>query len=109
VSDLQQQVTIWLAKGQTGLSSLTMAHWLAFAQPYHRSSHPYDPDDLRRCLLLLDAAPLLRPELHLMAEVSTKWAALVARWDDLETLLRSELPSGRAPLTYELMQKVLYV
>lgn len=107
MNDMQAQVLQWMASGETGLSSLTMALWLGCGQKYRDSSHPYDPDDLRRCVQFLDAAPACRPFLGRMAELGPEWAALIGRWDDLERLLLKELPAGRAPKTFVLMRELL--
>lgn len=104
----EQEVLQWMATGEMGSSSLTMAFWLTFKMNYRYSTHPYDPDDLRRCVQLLDAAPVLRHIITRMADLSPQWAALVGRWGDLEQLLREELPTGRAPKTYALMKELIY-
>jgi hypothetical protein len=103
----EHQVLEWLATGETGCSSLTMAHWLTFKRVYKHSSHPYDPADLRRCVQLLDRAPTLRCIISRMGDLSPEWAAMVRRWTELEQLLREELPTGRAPKTYALMKELL--
>ena len=111
MTETQHQVIQWLATGQKGLSSECMALWLAFSQraePYP----PQDPADLNRCLLLLQAAPGLRPELPRMAEVSGDWAKLIARWEEVEALFLEEAglgwtKSNLAPRTYKLMREIL--
>jgi hypothetical protein len=79
MDETQQQVIDWLANGERGLSSKCMAMWLAFgkrADDGFGPAHPYDPDDMDRCLKLLHRAPGLRERLPLMAELSPTWAAL---------------------------------
>lgn len=101
----------WIRNGDRSLSSEVIVDRLArhpIALASQASRHPYDPSDLRRCILLLDAVPTLRPLLPHMAEVSAEWAAIIARWDELETSLRREMASGYyAPDTYALMKSVL--
>lgn len=110
--DMTQKLVIqWLALGRVGLSSKCMAMWLAFGQRTD-GSHPRDPDDLDRCLVLLSFAPGLRKLLPKMAEVSPSWAALVSRWDEIESTHLDEVGLGwtkarSAPRTYALMKKVL--
>ena len=102
----------WLLTGEVGASAKAMgAHLCGF--PCSGCS-PSDPGDFARCLMLLDAVPELRAELHRMAEVNLVWAALVARWNDIEATFRGEVPShfwrsGRwdAPRTMKLMREVL--
>lgn len=108
----QAAVIDWLANGETGLSSETMAFWLAFNTKNCRPSHPHDPADFDRCLLLLERAPALRTELHKMALLSPTWERLVARWSDIEKQHLEEVGLGwtkarRAPVTYELMRSII--
>jgi len=111
MSETTTQVIRWLAFGRVGMSSKCMAMWLAFgesAEPYA----PADPDDLDRCLKLLDEAPGLRPLIPKMAEVSEEWAALVSRWDEVEASHLAEVGLGwtkarSAPKTYDLMASIL--
>jgi len=99
----------WLLTGCVGASSKAMAaHLCGFPCA---GDWPSDPDDFARCLMLLDAVPEARAELHRMAEVNRYWAALVARWDEIETTFRSETITPRvwfaAPKTLRLMREVL--
>lgn len=110
----QQQVIDWLANGEVGVSSKCMAMWLAFGTRTRDAfvGYPHDPDDLDRCLKLLQAAPGLRAALPHMAEVNKVWEALVARWDEIEASHLEEAgldwtKSHSAPKTYALMKEVI--
>lgn len=111
MTETQKQVVQWLATGPVGLSSKCMAMWLAFGER-ERPYAPADPDDLDRCLKLLDKAPGLRPLIPKMAEVSKDWAALVSRWDEVEASHLAEVgldwtKARSAPKTYYLMESIL--
>lgn len=113
MTETQQRVIEWLATGEVGLSSRCMALWLGFGQPVpaHERFEPADPGDLDRCLRLLAWAPGLRPMLPKMAEVSPAWAALTARWDEVEASHLAEVGLGwskgrRASKTFELMESI---
>lgn len=109
----------WLASGERGISSEAIVSQLTRQQvgsSYRGDDHPYDPSDFRRCELLLRQCPLAR--LVFPAEMpkrSRPWAALVAVWDELVTLIESEVPdafssrypTGGAPLAYARMKAVL--
>ena len=74
-------------------------------------SYPHDPADLGRCLRLLEAVPEWRSRLGEMAECSTVWARLVARWEEMEVAMRDEVGIGwekgyEAPKTYALMRVI---
>lgn len=78
-------LTSWLASHDTGISSKTMAAKLCgVGYPQNSWDHPYDNQDFGRCVRFLKAVPEARLVLDRMKEVSPQWAALIARWDELE-------------------------
>lgn len=104
----------WLACGHRGISSNTMFQTLTGVDALNGNhpDHPYDPDDLDRCLQLLAAVPELRGKLQQMSAVSPEWAALIAQWDAIEQSHLAEVglgwtKAGSAPKTYALMRQVL--
>ena len=108
------RLTMWLALGERGLSSEAIALTTLGEHPTgYRASWPYDPSDLRRCLLLLEEAPETREKgLLVLAKRCPRWGALVNIWDRLSETLRSEIgeslpPEGSAPKTYALMREAL--
>lgn len=110
----EQQVIDWLANGEVGVSSKCMAMWLAFGKRTSDAfgGYPHDPDDMDRCLKLLKRAPGLRERLPKMAELNKTWAALVARWDEIEAMQMQEIglnwvKATKAPKTYALMSEVI--
>ena len=114
MTETQSQVVKWLATGSIGASSKCMAMWLGFGEltPGAASDYPYDPDDLDRCLMLLDKAPGLRPLIPKMAEISPAWARLSERWEEIERSHLDEVglrwtKAKSAPQTYKLMQSVI--
>ena len=103
----------WLAGGSRGISSNTMVeHLVGLPACRGAPSHPHDPNDLDRCLRLLDAVPLLRVCLPCMASCSPEWAALIEKWAEIEASHLEEVGLGwtkahRAPKTYALMCSVI--
>jgi hypothetical protein len=101
----------WLASGERGISSNTIASVLSGLDCMQGwgYSHPRDPADFKRCLFLLYAVPGFSENLSKMGDVSPEWAALVEHWQEFEKLLHSELAedTGRAPKTYARMQEIL--
>ena len=104
----------WLAGGSRGVSSNSIVQHLVGLSACRNgeTSHPYDPGDLDRCLNLLAAVPLLRVCLPYMSSCSPEWAALIARWDEVEASHLEEVGLGwtkarSAPKTYDLMRSVL--
>lgn len=111
---LSMAASQWLASGERGISSNTMFTRLTGVNAIRRDSrgYPHDPDDLRRCRLLLEQVPELRDRVSEMAEESPEWARLVARWDEVCALMDEETPKwrdreGTASRTYDRMKELL--
>jgi len=118
---LSEAAIAWLAKGERGMSSEAMFERLTGEKCTRespsrdaRTAHPYDPDDLRRCRLLLEWVPELQPLLPSMAKVSPAWAGLVEAWDDICATMDAECPDWRnprrgssAPKTYQLIKQAI--
>lgn len=106
-----EKVLEWMAYGEPGRSSETMAFRLLGMKPRQRESHPLDPADFNRCLKLLKAVPELRDKLPEMKAVSPAWSAIVDRWSELEESFIDEVgwdwSNGQsAPKTYALMKEI---
>lgn len=115
-ADLSAQASEWLATGKRGLSSEAMFSHLLGVQLWdcerNRTAYPHDPDDMRRCRLLIEAVPEVERRFKQMADLSPKWAALVAAWDEICEMMDAESPEwsqgrGSAPGTYAKMKRVL--
>ena len=104
----------WLAHGERGISSETIFSVLTGIDVLRgwRKSHPYDPDDLRRCRILLEKCPELQKDFHKMSKVSNTWEILVKNWDAICKTMDEECPDWRtnpnkkASKTYLLMKQV---
>lgn len=110
-NELQKQILHWLGNGRVGLSSKAMAFAIAGVE-IRDHSHPYDPDDLNRCLLFLEHVPEARQYLEEVAKLSSVWAKLVSRWNEIEQTFLNEVGldwchGNSAPKTYELMKEVI--
>ena len=111
-------LVIWLAGGERGTSSNTIVEHLtglpALGRGWDRSGdHPSDPDDLRRCLLLLEAVPAFKSRFYEMQDSSKEWNALTVHIEELTRLLTEEVPNwkdsrarGSAPKTYARMKEI---
>ena len=109
----------WLAVGSQGMSSCSIFWKLTGVKPDYIAddrgySHPHDPDDLLRCMRMIDAVPEFKGRIGEMAGCSREWAALAAHWDDLCKTLTDEAPDwlnpncrGQAKQTYDKMKAVL--
>jgi hypothetical protein len=106
----------WALGWDTGTSSMTILLVLGSSdearrlvqQKTDRREPPQDPDDLGRCIRLLDRFPAWRDRLATVASCLPAWAPYVIAWADLERLYREECPehTGSAPKTYAAMQKL---
>jgi hypothetical protein len=111
VNNVPMSVVNWLAGGERGISSETIvSHIWGLPKPRFGLSHPLDPDDLKRCLQLLEASPETKARFHEMKSLSYEWANLVLVWEALEVQFLSEADdlewSSRKPATktYDAMQ-----
>ena len=89
----------------TGISSETIWSVMRNRAVRHYGT-PKDPQDLGRCLRLLDVAPGWRERLGEVAMRFPEWKPLVDNWTLLETLYRAEAPTGYAPRCAALMRKL---
>jgi hypothetical protein len=104
----------WLAGGSRGSSSNTIVqHITELPANKGRVASPLDPDDMTRCIRLLEAVPALAGYFQRMQTASPEWAALVPRWQEIVSLMDEENPNWRtdrrwsAPRSYALMQEIL--
>jgi len=89
-----------------------MALWLTWKTKTEWCSVPHDPDDLNRCIKLLNAVPELRARLKDMAKLGPVWKRLVEKWDLIEVAYINEAgidwcKKRSAPHTYELMRELI--
>jgi hypothetical protein len=97
----------WLGSGDTGTSSTTLVY-AALELELFRPDFPHDPADLGRCIRMLEKLPWVREPAFTLLQNHPVWKHLIGHWDDLVKLYHEEEPSGRAPLTYDLMQELIY-
>ena len=95
----------WYESRDTGTSSMTIFHVMT-GRPTKGDEYsvPLDPDDFGRCYRLLNLFSDWKPRLPEVAVRFPEWRPMVERWDEMTSLYEKELPSGTAPLLYELMQ-----
>ncbi len=99
----------WRESWDTGISSATI--WSVAMDRRAFSDLPIgdvpkDPDDFGRCYRLLRAFPEWRAKLPQVADRYPAWKPLVERWDELTRLYEEELPTGRAPRLFALLQEL---
>jgi len=82
----------WIENGEQGTSSKTMVKYLSTSIEYYvkHECHPHDPDDFRRCHLLMEAVPQFKSKIRRMKSVSKTWSNLIDNWDKLTKMLKSE-------------------
>jgi hypothetical protein len=114
VSDVPARLGSWLSSNDTGISSKAIATHMSggTVRDGWGWGYPHDPDDLGRCLRLLELFPDWKPRMREMAARSPGWAGLVARWDEVAKSMADEVgiswEKGKsAPLTYDLMKTAI--
>lgn len=109
---VSERAQAWLLNGRVGMSARAIYCHMTESQDKERWNHPHDPDDLNRCLLLLDLIPEWRPRMGEMAAHGKAWAGLSGIWDEIASTFLDEagLDWGKAksaPKTYALMKKAI--
>lgn len=116
LSDEEQE---WLCNGERGLSSESIFYVMTGLNLLGRwgapeRNYPHDPDDFKRCELLLRAIPKFRNNLDKMSQLGGPWSRLVPKWDEISRLLEQEIPSiwgpeceGNAPKTYAFIRNLI--
>jgi len=113
-TDIKNNVLAWFINGEVGQSSKVMAAVALDIPAQCGRCWPVDPNDLNRCLLLLERVPAVRGAFPRLAQLSPQWSALIARWDELAARFVAEVGldwcrGTRAPDTYRLMRRILAV
>lgn len=103
----KDKIAYWLAKGETGLSSKTIAFYLGYGIKPDIVSYPHDVSDFRRCVQLLDIVPYLRGSIEEMAELGKVWAALAKEWHTLEAIYNEEEGQEKCPKAYAKLREIL--
>lgn len=112
-STIEQRAHQWIVSRDTGMSSQALwSHMMGVTPRTKEYAHPWDPDDLGRCLRLLKLIPEWHRRIPEMAVHSTAWKRLAAHWDKIAQSMEDEVgidcSKGRsASKTYDLMRKVL--
>lgn len=112
--DIRDKALLWLANGRTGVSSKAMlfaALGIEQKDVFRNDNYPHDPDDLNRCLLMLEAVPEVREAFDKIASLSPQWEALIGRWSEIEESFLDEVGlrwtrGSTAPHTYRLMREL---
>ncbi|AZZ98261.1 hypothetical protein [Pseudoalteromonas sp. R3] len=108
----EQRFLNWLATGRTGYSSEYMGFKL-LGYNKKRVSHPSDPGDFNRCLVMLqEVFNGDKSQLHKLAGSSAYWDALLPKWNDIEQTFLDEAgynwsKGTKAPKTYNLLRTIL--
>jgi hypothetical protein len=108
---MKEKILHWFATGRVGASSKAMACCFAGIDGDEKN-HPYDPDDLSRCLKFLDAVPEARTHMDKLRSISPQWSKLVDHWAELEETYRAEFAEGwrnrprNGHPTWDLMQRI---
>jgi len=107
--EMKDKILNWFATGRVGASSKAMA--LAAIDMPNDGSYPHDPDDLNRCLLLLESVPEIRQRMDKIAAINETWDKLVNKWEEIERCFLNEVglnwSKGRsAPKTYDMIISV---
>ena len=102
----------WLANGERGLSSNTIATVLSGLDCMpkgKKQSHPYDPSDFIRCDKLLGQVAQFYVRINEMKSVSPQWKVLIENWNRIREAIKNDrgIYRGKYPTAFNLMQTLL--
>lgn len=103
-----QKARWWLSNGERGVSSETIFEVITgqkILRHFNRCT-PSDPDDFRRCYLLLKTIPEWKNKLYLLKAESKVWSNLVDNWDKLTEMLEEQMETKKANGMYEFMESL---
>jgi hypothetical protein len=109
----RERILWWIKEGEQGMSSKALCRLLTPDWPMEWNERlkingfvpPLDPDDFRRCYLLIKAVPELKKNFHLLRLVDPPhWANIVDNWDQLCAMLKEQMATGKPNGMYEYMQ-----
>lgn len=105
-SVIKDEVLNWLATGDTGLSSKTIA-FATCGIKYPDSYYPRDPSDFKRCLEMLEACPSIK-DLLCVKSLHKNWVRFVDSWDLMVEMYNEDVAKtpGRCPRLYKFMRKL---
>jgi len=104
----EENIRWWMEFGEHGLSSKTMFNILSddLRIQNRTPGTPSDPDDFRRCYLLLEAVPSFRLKLDRLKPINKTWSNLVVNWDKLTEMLQEQLKTKQPNGMYEFMKSL---
>lgn len=107
---IHEKAMHWIACGEHGMSSKTMWNCLMGNKKYD-VSHPYDPDDFKRCYKLLQTVPEWKSQLHRLKPLSRQWSNLVDNWDKLTEMFEKNIAENwvnkKEVGMFDFMQKLI--
>lgn len=108
--DVKEKAMFWMATGEHGSSSKAMWSCLMHIKSPD-NSHPYDPDDFKRCWKLLNTVPEWKQQLHKLKPLSKAWSNLVDNWDKLTAMyeqnIKEDWKNYKKVGMYEFMQTLI--
>ncbi|WP_024717979.1 hypothetical protein [Pseudomonas putida] len=110
---VEQRASAWMRDGEVGMSSRAIHdHMLGLTPKCGYFDYPLDPDDLNRCIKLLELIPEWKPRMGEMAQRGEQWVGLANRWEEICRCFLDEVgldwcKGRRAPKTYLLMTQAM--
>lgn len=102
-----QRAHFWWSDGERGMSSETIYSVMTHEGMPVGRSHPHDPDDFRRCYLLLKLIPEWRERIADMKQVSKAWANLADNWGALTGMLEEMMAGKKSSAMHDFMQTLI--
>jgi hypothetical protein len=109
---ITERAQAWIVNGRVGMSSRSIYCHMMGVENKRGWDYPSDPDDLNRCLLLLDLIPEWQPRMHEMAAHGKEWKGLSENWDKIAFTFIDEVGlnwshGDKAGRTYAMMKEAM--
>ncbi|MDM3891777.1 MULTISPECIES: hypothetical protein [Pseudomonas] len=109
---VEQRAAAWMRDGDVGMSSRAIHDHMLGVPARDGYAAPADPDDLNRCIKLLELIPEWKPRMGEMAQRGEQWVGLAGNWGEICKCFLDEVgldwcKGNRAPKTYLLMKQAM--
>jgi hypothetical protein len=107
---ITERAQAWIVNGRVGMSSRSIYCHMMGVENKRGWDYPLDPDDLNRCLLLLDLIPEWKVRMCEMSTRGKEWAGLAEKWAEISACFIDEVGlnwshGDKAGRTYAMMKE----
>jgi len=94
----------WMRKGDSGVSSETMA-LIAMGATSGDFDAPFDPSDFGRCYRLVKANPVIKESFLNISALVPQFTSILLNWDKCCQIYERDFPTGRSDELFKMISK----